>query len=207
MYQNGCLYKKRLYCCFSLTFNSGPTERRLEKPAEEHRCVWEFSPGHFLIRDFPAHYTEAALLCKSQPTGTHQKHEFLMLWIWDWMAEMNHFFLIPLYIGNKIITSEMKISPAFQNKKQKRNKNNNKKKNNHLCCGDNGSHEGFTVHTQWCQSLLMATSTNLFWTLNLLMSSHITVIANFHKECFPIWLAANVRLTCRRVPSQISCGS
>lgn len=128
MYRNGCLYKKRLYCCFSLTFNSGPTERRLEKPAEEHSCVWEFSPGHFLIRDFPAHYTEAALLCKSQPTGTHQKHEFLMLWIWDWMAEMNHFFLIPLYIGNKIITSEMKISPAFQNKKQKRNKNNNNKK-------------------------------------------------------------------------------
>lgn len=46
----------------------------------------------------------------------------------------------------------MKISPAFKKKKNTK----------HLCCGDNGSHEGFTVHTQWCQSLLMETSTNLF---------------------------------------------
>lgn len=115
MYQNGCLYKKRLYCCFSLTLNSGPTERRLEKLAEEPSCVWEFSPHHFLVRDFPAHYIQAALICKSQPTGTHQKHEFLMLWIRGWTAQRNHFFLIPLYLGKKIITSEMKIRPAFQN--------------------------------------------------------------------------------------------
>lgn len=84
VYQNGCPHKK-LYCCFSLSLISGPAERRLEKLAEVHISVWDFSPRHFVVRHFSAHYIQAALVSKSQPTSTHQSkssqcHEFGVDW-------------------------------------------------------------------------------------------------------------------------------